>query len=132
MLHFSEFRSWMDKWDTYQETSGKKQQIKAFFDQNDLIMFFTYEGDVYGSPEESRLVFARMVAKELPSDTTFVAYDLEKTLEGDEVLKTFSKKDFKKMHIIPVEEAEKLLAKKHIDSTPILDNPEEKELNERP
>jgi hypothetical protein len=85
---------------------------------------------VYGAPEESRLVFARMKDpedndEEWAKEATFVGYEMKQALAGKEVARLFSIKDLKKLKVISKEKATKLLsskkkpAKKTVDLPPV-------------
>lgn len=84
-------------------------------EDNGLVLFFKKEGKVYGSPESSRLVFARMKdpedGEEWAKEATFMAYDLGEAAKGNKVQVLFSIKDLKGLDVIDQAEAEKLLSK---------------------
>jgi hypothetical protein len=100
------------------ESEDKLNKVRSVVDAQNLILFFTKDKKIYGAPEESRVVFAKMkhpdedVTKNWVKEASFCAYDLEKALQGNAVEVVFSIKDFGKIKIIDKEEAEKLLTKK--------------------
>src|SRR5581483_4126086 len=90
---FSSFRKLMDIYDeTMLLEKNKKEarhnKVKSIIDGKNLIMFFKKNGSIFGAPEESRIVFARMKnPDETPDDwddeANFNAFDLIKALSGD-------------------------------------------------
>lgn len=124
-FEFSEFRSIMDTWDKYLETDQKSIRINNILEGNDLILFFTKDGKIFGSQEESRLIFAKMKGKDkdLPLNASFAGYDLEKAMLGQEVMRLFSNKDLKSIKILSREDAAKILSTKEVKgSDPKLKN----------
>lgn len=117
-LGFSSFRHLMDLWDEAVEQEKHADQIHAMIDGNGLIVFFYKDGEVFGAPEEGRLVFAKM--KQPDEDTnsdwvkeaSFTAFRLKDALEGREVASLFQKKDLKTLKVISREKAVHLLSKK--------------------
>ena len=91
--------------------------MRNLIDGQNLILFFTKNNNVFGAPEESRLVFAKL--KEPDTDmpdawgdeANFAAFDLMKALLGDKVQNLFGKKDLGDIKVIDPEQAEKLLMK---------------------
>lgn len=94
---------------------NKRAKINSMIDGQGLIMFFKHDNKIYGCPEESRVVFARMknpspdIPKGWAKDANFIAFDLIQGLLGQSVRHVFDSKDLAKIKIIPPEEAEKTL-----------------------
>lgn len=110
-LGFSSFRSLLDLWDNV----GPNLKIKAMLEDNGLVLFFKKDGKIYGSPESSRLVFARMKDPEdeaWAKEANFMAYDLGEAAKGNKVQVLYGMKDLDSIEIIDQEIAEKLLSKK--------------------
>lgn len=111
---FSDFRYLMDLWDEAQE----KDKIEAMLGANQLIFFFKKNGTMYGAPESSRLIFARMknpdkdTPKTYLDDASFMAINLTKAAQGSEEKIVFDKADLKDIKIIDQDEVKKFLAKK--------------------
>ena len=117
---FSKFRMLMDHWDKYLESSKSLSEI---IDENGLILFFTKDKEVYGAPEESRLIFAKLKTDKeddpmqpgFRAEARFPAVNLRKLKsdnEEDSKESVFSIKDLKKIKVIDREEAIKLIEKK--------------------
>ncbi len=99
------FKNW------FEENQDKKQKVRNLLDGQNMIMFFTKDQSIFGCPEESRLVFARMMSpdEDWDDDANFSAFDLLKTLAGDQVENLFSKKDLTKIKVIDKDKAEDML-----------------------
>lgn len=96
------------------ETAVKKDKLKALVDNN-LVFFFKKNNELFGCPEESRLVFARLKNPDEDSnkawakEAAFLALNLSKALEAEEPPKTlFYQKDLNDLNIIDKDEAIKL------------------------
>jgi len=123
------FMDLVDTWNQYLESEDKENKIKTLLDGQGLILFFKKDGQIYGAPEESRLIFAKMktpdedVNDDWIKEANFMALNLKKALLGKEIESMFSTKDLKSIKIIDRDEAEKLLKKlpssdKQIDYKP--------------
>lgn len=108
----------MDIWDENLDKEDKKNQIRRMVDGENLILFFKKDGDVFGAPEESRVVFARMKTpdEDTPDgwldDANFIAVNLVKALMGDKTTHMFSSKDLKSIKVVDKDSVEGLLMKK--------------------
>ena len=107
---FSDFRHLMDLWDESQEMD----KVEAMLSANQLILFFKKNGNMYGAPESSRLVFARMknpdkdTPKTYVDEANFMAVNLTKAVQGEEEKVVFGKSDLKDIKIIDQDEVKKL------------------------
>ena len=117
---FSKFRSLMDCWDRFLESS---KTLAELVDDHELILFFTKDGEVYGAPEESRLIFAKLktdteddpLQPGFLKEARFPAVKLSKLRSGgEEEAKevVFGAKDIKKIKVIDREEAIRLTGRK--------------------
>lgn len=117
---FSEFRSLMDRWDHFVESN---KSLSELIDDHGLILFFKKDKEVYGAPEESRLIFAKLKTDKeddpmqpgFLKEARFPAIKLSKLKSnGEEDSKevVFGAEDIKKIKVIDREEALKLLEKK--------------------
>lgn len=104
----------------------KKSKIKSLIDGQGLIMFFKKGDKLFGAPEESRIIFAKL---KNPSDediggedeANFAAYDLARALGGDSIENLFSAKDMSGINIMDRDSMEKqLMSCPDIASTPKL------------
>jgi hypothetical protein len=114
------------------ESEDKLNKIRNIIDNQNLILFFKKDGKIYGAPEESRVVFAKMknpdedATKSWIKEANFSAFDLEKALQGKAVEAIFSIKDFNKIKIIDKEVAETALSKEPSNDIPVdLKGPED-------
>jgi len=57
---FSSFRDLMDRWDKQLILKEELDAINNLLDKHDLILFFKKGDDLFGAPEESRLIFAKL------------------------------------------------------------------------
>jgi hypothetical protein len=115
---FSGFRSLLDQWDDVLFWEDASDRIASLLDNGGMILFFTRTGDIFGAPEESRVVFARMKKPDddTPDDfldqASFMGLDLFKALTGERSHVAFGKKDLKNIKVIDRDECEKKLVKK--------------------
>ena len=95
-----------------------RDQIKDRIEGNNFVFFFRRGQEIFGSTEESRLVFARMKRpdKDLPSgwvqEASFVAVNFDKALGGEKVRSIFNHKDLKSIEILDKDSAYKALCEK--------------------
>jgi hypothetical protein len=118
---FSSFRQIMDLWDEATLIEDKKKvekqgKVKSIIDGKNLIMFFRKGDSIFGAPEDSRIVFARIMNPDaddgpLPPDANFSAFDLIQALNGNPMQNMFSAEDMPDMDIITRDEAENQLMK---------------------
>lgn len=112
---FSSFRQLIDTWDEAVENDNKKAKIKSLIDGQGLIMFFKKDGNIFGAPENSRIVFAKMknpdedVTPDWENEANFGAFNLMQALQGNSAENIFSAKDMPKIIVINQDEAEKSL-----------------------
>ena len=107
-----------------EKTSSNKEKIKAMLGTNDFVFFFEKNGEIYGSPEESRLMFARMKNPD-PEDNDWVkeanfsGLNLNKALKGEKTESLFYHTDLTKIKILDQEEAYDKLSKLATDTDKI-------------
>jgi hypothetical protein len=99
------FKKWL-------ETSEKEEleaRINTVLRQcGDVIFFMEKDGEIFGAPESSRVVFANMKnsgRSEMPAgwkdEATFMAYNLSRAVEGEEGTNVvLTKKDLKDIVVI--------------------------------
>ncbi len=118
----------MDVWDECLYDEEIADRIKLMIDGQSLILFFKKDGDIYGAPEESRVVFARMkkpdedTSKDWVDEAQFIAINLSRSIMGDRSQHMFGKKDLKAIQVIDKDDAEKMLTKAAKKGT-VHDNP---------
>lgn len=115
---FSEFRSLMDIWDRHCLFENEEKNINDLLDRNQMILFFTKDGNLYGAPEESRIVFARLKSGDEDEDAgfkdeaQFLGINLLKALMGDPEESTqtvFKEKDIPHIHVCDRDKAVKTI-----------------------
>lgn len=117
---FSTFRELMTKWDNIvikeeKSHNEKKDKIKNALDDQNLIMFFKVGDSIFGAPEESRIMFARMknptddLAPD--NDANFLGLDLSRILSGGSAENLFSMNDLPNLQVITRDQAEDHLMK---------------------
>lgn len=57
---FSPFRELMDCWDRHCVLEEQEKAIHDLMDRHGMILFFKKDKDLFGAPEESRLIFAKL------------------------------------------------------------------------
>jgi len=116
-VSFCPFRHWIDLWDEATADEEKRAKIKNLIDGQDLMLFFQHKGNVYGAPEESRIVFAKMkhpdedVDEDWIEDASFTAVNLSRALLGERVESVFTSKDLDDIGVMSDEAAEERLLK---------------------
>ncbi len=78
MTTYSDFRLLMDQWDEFCEADS---QINNLLGQNRLVIFFKRGDDLFGAPEESRILFAKLKSedddiKHVRDEVQFIAMNL--------------------------------------------------------
>lgn len=102
------------------EDGDKQRAISDVLDGRNLILFFKKGEGIYGAPEDSRVVFARMKSpdEETPEgwgdDANFVALDLLKALVGQNSQSVFGQKDLEDINVLDKDIIRKLLMKKNV------------------
>ncbi len=102
----------------------KQNKVKNILDGQNLILFFTKDDGIFGAPEESRVVFAKMKNpdEDMPDgwadEAQFMATDLIKAMMGDKTDNIFGAKDLKSIRIQDRDAIEKLLMHHHCEEKP--------------
>ena len=105
----------MDVWDEY---CLIENEVSDLLDQNRFILYFKKGDGIFGAPEESRVIFARL--KHPDEDTTqqwkdeakFVATNLLQSVLGNPVDTMFGCKDIDDIEIMDRDKATDFLIKK--------------------
>lgn len=98
-------------------TEDLQDRIRILLDGQNLILFFKKDGDIYGAPEESRIIFSKIkkpdseTSKDWVKEAHFIAINLSKALHGERTQNMFDQKDLKDIHVLDKDEAEKALMK---------------------
>lgn len=121
-LGFSSFRTLMDLWDEAVEKEKHTDKINSMLDASEFIMFFLKGGEVYGAPEMSRLIFAKMKdpddeenSDDWAEEASFSGYVLKDALKGQETIRLFHQKDLKGLRVIDKDKAVQLLMNQKAD-----------------
>jgi len=113
---FSSFRGLMDRWDYHCALQEQEDKLNDILDKHELILFFNKGKDLFGAPEESRLIFAKLKTDDddepmMPNfrhEAQFPAINLLKCLsDGDEesIQSVFSLKDLPTIKVCDRESA---------------------------
>lgn len=116
---FSSFRDLMDMWDVQLAESEIDTRVKELINGRGLIMFFKKNGEIFGSDEDSRVIFAKLKnhkeEEDMPDDwekdANFSAHNLAKAVKGEPGQHIFGEKDLPEINVIDKEEAEDALIK---------------------
>ncbi len=116
---FSNFRHLMDKWDVQLAMEAEKISIGDHLDGQNLILFFKRGDDIFGAPEESRLVFAKLKSKDDDEDmpptwrdeAKFIAMNLIQSLVGQPTENMFGIKDLANLKLLDREKVVAALMK---------------------
>ena len=115
---FSSFRNIMDIWD---EAAGT-MKIKSLIDTNSLVLFIEKDGKIYGAPESSRLVFAKMKNPDddikWAKDANFTVFDLGQALKGKRIQAIMTYKDLNSIKVLDEDKIIKKLGKNSKDIEP--------------
>ena len=112
------FRELLNKWDESKPKMELELKVNDLLDGRNYIFFFEKDKNIFGAPEESRVVFAKMKTpdEELPDnwakEANFGAHNLSKALHGENTQNIFNVEDLDKIKVLDHEEARKMLLKK--------------------
>jgi len=108
----------MDMWDDHVENKIIENEIKTLVTGPEYVFFFKKGEDVYGAPESSRVVFAKIknedgddMPKGWMDEASFSADNLSSALKGHMVKTIFDKDDLQEINIIDDDEAIESLEK---------------------
>lgn len=110
-LGFSKFRELMDIWDESSKDMDMREKINGLLDSQGFGLFFKKGKSIFGAPEESRMILARL---KNPDDETpeswadqasFMAINLDGVGEGHGIQSIFGGKDLPEIKIIDQEKA---------------------------
>jgi len=96
-----------------------ESEVDDVLDKGNLILFFKKGPDLFGAPEESRVMFAKLKAKQADEDENslwkkeakFIALNLIKALLGQETENLFGPDDLPQIEILDRDQAKEILAK---------------------
>lgn len=121
--NFSEFRQLMDCWDRHCFLTEEENKISNLLDKHGLILFFKKGDDLYGAPEESRIIFAKLKNNDedepnemgFRDEARFLGINLLKAMLGnpEESKETsFSYEDIPHINVCDRDDVVKILMKK--------------------
>jgi hypothetical protein len=129
---FSKFRELIDKWDHFCMVQEAEQSVHELLDKHGLILFFKKDDGIFGAPEESRLVFAKLKNDDPKDDdpmmpgfrdeAKFLGINLLKSMFGspdDSVQSLFGNSDIPKIHVCDRDEIVKILMNHDPEKKPI-------------
>lgn len=119
---FSKFRHLMDLWDKSLAILEAEKSVNDVLDRNGLILFFKRGDDLFGAPEESRLIFAKLKSDDdddpmnpnFRDEARFMAINLLKAMHGGEeesVESVFGLKDLPKLKVCDRDDVVDLILK---------------------
>lgn len=119
---FSKFRQLMDMWDKNLAILEAEKSVNDVLDRHGLILFFKNGDDIFGAPEESRLIFAKLKSDDeddpmnpgFRDEARFMAINLLKAIHGGSEESTenvFSLKDLPKLKVCDREDVVDLILK---------------------
>lgn len=105
-LGFSKFRELIDIWESASKDMDMRAKVLGLLDRSDFSLFFQKDGSIFGAPEESRVIFARMKNPDpdTPSDwvnqASFMAINLDDMHNGRGIQSVFGGKDLPEIKVI--------------------------------
>ena len=100
---FSSFRQLMDDWDD-DLVLERKAAVKSMLDHPGLVIFFKNGNSIFGGPEESRIVYAKLKSddedKTWKDEASFGGLDLMKALSGEKTQSLFGSHDLPKIKLL--------------------------------
>lgn len=96
-------------WDSYQENEDKESRLRDLINTNGLVMFFQKNDEMFGCPENGRIVFARMKSEEGMDDANFVALNLSSDEPARHVVQSA---DVDKLKVMDLEDLVKKITEK--------------------
>ena len=117
---FSGFRDLMDRWDQIMAINESKDAIEKILDKHEVILFFVVGKELFGAPEPSRLIFAKLNTEDeddpmepgFRDEARFSAVNLLRCMEGEDengIERVFGLKDLPKIKVIDKEGAVKIM-----------------------
>jgi len=113
---FSEFRDLIDRWDENSCVLKHQDAIEDLLNKHDIVLFLMNGDELYGAPEPSRLIFAKLktdteddpMMPGFRQEAQFPVINLARALSNDEEKsceRSFSLKDLPKLSVCPKEDA---------------------------
>jgi hypothetical protein len=117
---FSKFRELMDCWDKHCFFEQQEKSINDLMDRHGMILFFKKDNDLFGSPEDSRLIFAKLKNDEeddpmqpgFKDEAKFLGINILKAMFGsseDSVENLFGNNDIPHIHVCDREDVIKTI-----------------------
>jgi len=97
---------------TFKNFIKENKKIEEIIYKESYTFFFKYEKNIYATAEDGRLIFAKIKNKDKDiywKNASFIAYDLEQKIKGEDKIKYFSYKEAEKIKVIQLKEAIKKL-----------------------
>lgn len=98
--------------DEYNVKNDLENIINTIIDEGKFVMYFLYEGDLFGTTDDQRSVYANIMNPQdsIPYKDSFSATNISAWLESNQAFnKVFYKKDTKQIKIMTKEEVKKTL-----------------------
>jgi hypothetical protein len=101
----------MDIWDDGIKIYETEKKLDELMDE--YIFFFKRGDEIFGAPEESRLVYARMKNPDddgtWADDADFSGFELKSAMKGEKVQKLFNKKDLDEIKVLDSDKVREML-----------------------
>ena len=120
---FSSFRGLMDLWDHHCALQEQEDRLNDILDKHEIILFFNKDKELFGAPEDSRVIFAKLKTDDddepmmlnFRQEAQFPAINLFKCLNSNDdessVQSVFGLKDLPKIKVCDRESAVKQMMK---------------------
>jgi hypothetical protein len=117
---FSKFRTLMDIWDKHCVIEEQEKSIHDLMDRHGMILFFKKGDDLFGAPEDSRLIFAKLkndkeddpMMPGFRDEAKFLGVNLLKSMFGspeDSVENMFGNQDIPQIKVCDREDVIKMI-----------------------
>lgn len=115
-----DFRDLMEGWEYFLEVKKQEDRLNELLDKHQITLFFTKGKDLFGAPESSRVIFAKLKTNDeddpmqpnFRQEARFPAINLFRSMSGDPdeaVQSVFGLKDLPKLKVCDREDAVKML-----------------------
>jgi hypothetical protein len=101
----------MNQWHEVCLNNDKKNQIRMIVDGQNFVFFFAHKNNLYGTHEQHRVTFAKLVSPEFDEDpegweedANFMAVNLSKAMMGKTSQHLFKKEDLSDIDVVASKE----------------------------
>lgn len=97
----------MNSWDEACVSNDRENQIRMMIDGQNMVLFFLFDNELYGTQEPHRVTFAKMInpnededPESWGDDANFMAVNLSRAVVGHPSQHMFKKKDASNIEVI--------------------------------